>query len=245
MWRSYNLELVILFGYCFCNLYAVPYSCYADVCNADTSAQFCDVIYRRCRRCEDVRTDCFSRMMTYNCTDYCYDMKHGHDMEQLRVSGCNTPSPPEHGRYHVNTIRVSYNTTLMVTCDTGYSLLDGDQYICNNFSMWTGTRPFCKVSETGSCVLTAVILMVIAIAIVIVTLIGLFCGYKRCQNNMYLQHTCKHNKHCDTNNSNCDQNLISTDPPHQKGDIATNIPQSTEQTMFIRNSHDTFGFEHT
>ncbi|XP_052247699.1 uncharacterized protein LOC127855855 isoform X2 [Dreissena polymorpha] len=190
MWRSYNLELVILFGYCFCNLYAVPYSCYADVCNADTSAQFCDVIYRRCRRCEDVRTDCFSRMMTYNCTDYCYDMKHGHDMEQLRVSGCNTPSPPEHGRYHVNTIRVSYNTTLMVTCDTGYSLLDGDQYICNNFSMWTGTRPFCK-------------------------------------------------------DSNCDQNLISTDPPHQKGDIATNIPQSTEQTMFIRNSHDTFGFEHT
>ncbi|XP_052258585.1 uncharacterized protein LOC127863239 isoform X2 [Dreissena polymorpha] len=246
MRRSYESELVIfaiiVFEYCFRYLYAVPYSCYADVCNVDTSAQFCDVVYRRCRRCEDVRTDCFSRMMTYNCTSYCYDMKHRHDMEQLRVSGCNTPSPPEHVRYHVNTTRVSFNTTLVASCDTGYSLLDGDQYICNNFSVWTGTRPICE--ETGSSVPTVVIMTVIAITILIANLIGLFFGYKRCQKNMYLQHTCKQNNICETNNSNCDQNLISTYQPHQTGDIATNLPQSTEQTTFIRNSQNTFGLEH-
>ncbi|KAH3692775.1 hypothetical protein DPMN_194527 [Dreissena polymorpha] len=78
------LILMVLTYQVLANEYSQQYSCYADTCNLNTSVEYCGVVLRHCRRCEDVQNDFFTRMMTCNCTKYCYDRMHTIDIEKLR-----------------------------------------------------------------------------------------------------------------------------------------------------------------
>ncbi|XP_052248833.1 sushi, von Willebrand factor type A, EGF and pentraxin domain-containing protein 1-like isoform X2 [Dreissena polymorpha] len=166
------------------NHFPKPYSCYGDVCNANSSAEFCDVVYRLCRPCEDVKNDCFSRMMTYNCTEFCYERRYLLDTEQLRVSGCMVPSAPEHGSYDVDTTHVAYQTPLKVTCDKGYSLKNEDQYTCSNFSVWTGCFPVCEASDNS--VVIHVVLTVILLIVVVMCGVAVIMFRRRCSRKAVL-----------------------------------------------------------
>ncbi|XP_052248834.1 uncharacterized protein LOC127856575 isoform X3 [Dreissena polymorpha] len=139
------------------NHFPKPYSCYGDVCNA---------------------------MMTYNCTEFCYERRYLLDTEQLRVSGCMVPSAPEHGSYDVDTTHVAYQTPLKVTCDKGYSLKNEDQYTCSNFSVWTGCFPVCEASDNS--VVIHVVLTVILLIVVVMCGVAVIMFRRRCSRKAVL-----------------------------------------------------------
>ncbi|XP_052247947.1 uncharacterized protein LOC127856020 isoform X1 [Dreissena polymorpha] len=134
-----------LVGSCTANTYAEPYSCYVDVCNEGSDAQFCDEVIRHCRLCDEVRDDCFSRLQTCNCSQFCSEHKLRLDIEKLRVGGCQVPSPPQHGRYTVNTTTVPLGATLAVVCEAEYTVRNEHPMRCSNFSTWTGRPTTCEV----------------------------------------------------------------------------------------------------
>ncbi|XP_052248060.1 E-selectin-like isoform X2 [Dreissena polymorpha] len=140
------LTVAVLMSILKASEYSDPFSCYADICNVKAEAQFCDVVARKCRQCSDVRDDCFTRLQTLNCTQFCYDVRFNSDREKIRVAGCDVPSTPRNGHYQVNTARrVAYNTTLDVNCDIGYALVQTEALKCSNYSMWSGSKPKCEV----------------------------------------------------------------------------------------------------
>ncbi|KAH3718962.1 hypothetical protein DPMN_061790 [Dreissena polymorpha] len=130
------------------NRYAEPYSCYGDVCNEGSDAQFCDVVLGYCRTCDEVKDDCFSRLQTCNCSQFCSEHKLRQDIEKIRVGECQVPSPPEHGRYNVNTTRLPFGATLSVLCEAGYIVRNELPMRCGDFSTWTESPQTCEGSQT-------------------------------------------------------------------------------------------------
>ncbi|KAH3714927.1 hypothetical protein DPMN_057629 [Dreissena polymorpha] len=78
------LKVAVLMSIVEASVYSDPFSCYADICNDNAEAQFCDVVARKCRQCSDVRDDCFTRLQTLNCTQFCYDVRCNSDREKIR-----------------------------------------------------------------------------------------------------------------------------------------------------------------
>ncbi|XP_052247948.1 uncharacterized protein LOC127856020 isoform X2 [Dreissena polymorpha] len=174
-----------LVGSCTANTYAEPYSCYVDVCNEGSDAQFCDEVIRHCRLCDEVRDDCFSRLQTCNCSQFCSEHKLRLDIEKLRVWGCQVPSPPEHGRYTVNTITVPLGATLTVICDAEYTVRNEHPMRCSNFSTWTGCPTTCEGSQTDwqtRALIAVVVILCISLVMNITCLVQKYrnkCLFKR------------------------------------------------------------------
>ncbi|KAH3714946.1 hypothetical protein DPMN_057649 [Dreissena polymorpha] len=140
--------LILCLGRIQANNYSDPYICYGDVCNSESPAQFCDVVYMHCRRCDDIRGDCFTRHQTFNCTEYCYEIRYKEEVEKLRVAGCELLPPPNNGHLNENRTHVPFNYTLTFTCNDGYVPLYIYPVRCGEFAIWIGPPPKCESSTT-------------------------------------------------------------------------------------------------
>ncbi|XP_052258568.1 uncharacterized protein LOC127863226 isoform X2 [Dreissena polymorpha] len=149
--------IVLCFALTQANNYSDPYGCYGDVCNYESPAQFCDIVLRHCRRCDEIQTDCFTRQQTFNCTEFCYETRYKQAVKELRVAGCQVPPPPEHGQFKDTRNHVPFNDTLTVICGSGYTPLYDDPIICGEFSTWSGPLPICE-SSTNYYLILAIIL---------------------------------------------------------------------------------------
>ncbi|KAH3692790.1 hypothetical protein DPMN_194542 [Dreissena polymorpha] len=153
------------------NNYSEPYICYGDVCNSESPAQFCDVVYRHCRRCDDIRGDCFTRHQTFNCTEYCYEIRYKEEVEKLRVAGCTILSPPNNGHLDDHRTHVPFNDTLKFTCNDGYVPTYIDLVRCGEFSMWSGPLPKCEISTNKTPTVLTIICVVCGVCF-LVSLLG-------------------------------------------------------------------------
>ncbi|KAH3692770.1 uncharacterized protein LOC127863227 [Dreissena polymorpha] len=202
-----------------------PFSCFADICNVNAEAQFCDVVARKCRQCSDVRDDCFTRLQTINCTQFCYDARFNSDREKIRVAGCDVPSTPKNGHYKVNSTRVAYNANMDVTCDIGYALVQTEALKCSNYSMWSGSIPKCEGSLNTFLTLTLV--MGVFLTVSVSGNIFMFIKIKRCkgktQNNHGVNKNVEGNPSIETNSST---EILS---PLENGNTERKIPDQLNE----------------
>ncbi|XP_052248829.1 uncharacterized protein LOC127856571 isoform X3 [Dreissena polymorpha] len=157
------------------NNYSEPYICYGDVCNSESPAQFCDVVYRHCRRCDDIRGDCFTRHQTFNCTEYCYEIRYKEEVEKLR--GCTILSPQNNGHLDDHRTHVPFNDTLKFTCNDGYVPTFIDLVRCGEFSMWSGPLPKCEISTNKTPTLLTIICVVCGVCFLVSLLGNIFMIY--------------------------------------------------------------------
>ncbi|KAH3692778.1 hypothetical protein DPMN_194530 [Dreissena polymorpha] len=159
--QSLNVQLNSNVNSCFIiEIYYIRFS--------ESPAQFCDIVYRRCRRCDDVRGDCFTHQQTFNCTGYCYETRYKEEFEKLRVAGCEILPPPNNGHLKDNRTHVPFNDTLKFTCSDGYAPLYIDPVRCGEFSIWNGPPPKCESSTNAT--LTA--LTITCVVCLVLSLLG-------------------------------------------------------------------------
>ncbi|XP_052768849.1 uncharacterized protein LOC128209059 isoform X2 [Mya arenaria] len=128
-----------------------PFVCFKDICNRDTTVQYCDLQNELCKSCDDVRDDCFTGQMQENCTDFCHDFKAKKKMEELRGQDCPALSGIVHGNYNV-TGPVQHGDIVGVNCHSGYRISGSSSLKCSDFGSWNGVQASCKAITCRSIV---------------------------------------------------------------------------------------------
>ncbi|XP_060575403.1 uncharacterized protein LOC132732889 isoform X2 [Ruditapes philippinarum] len=143
-----TLCVVIIVEHVVCRSVGVKkQECYGDICNKWSDDQFCSDIFKMCRNCAEVVTDCGTKKQPQECFQFCVSHYAKLEQEREKNSTCSLPRLAN-GMVNTSNIntngRVTIHSDVTFSCHMGYTLEGVVSKRCLGNDNWTDVdTPIC------------------------------------------------------------------------------------------------------